>query len=208
MNAANIVTSNSSKARHDFELIADWVTPQARVLDLGCGDGALLKHLIQGRNVKGYGVEIEPESMVAAIENGVNVLQMDIEAGLSAFPDQSFDYVILSLTLQAVKRTETVLKEMARVGREVIVSFPNFGYWRHRMDILAGRMPVSETLPYAWYNTPNVRQFTLADFEVFIDQQGLAVTARDVFTGEVSVNIMPNLLGAVAVYRLRPKARQ
>jgi methionine biosynthesis protein MetW len=192
------------KVRHDFELIAEWITPQARVLDLGCGDGALLTYLAKTRQVKGYGVEIEGDSLVAAIENGVNVLQLDIESGLSMFTDKSFDYVVLSLTLQAIKRTEQALKEMARVGREVIVSFPNFGYWRHRLDILRGRMPVSETLPFEWHNTPNVRQFTLTDFEVFARNIGFEIAARRVFTEDTDVHSLPNLRGAVAVYRLKP----
>jgi methionine biosynthesis protein MetW len=192
------------KVRHDFELISEWITPQARVLDLGCGDGALLTYLAKTRQVKGYGVEIEADSLVAAIESGVNVLQLDIESGLSMFTDKSFDYVVLSLTLQAIKRTEQVLKEMARVGREVIVSFPNFGYWRHRFDIMCGRMPVSDTLPFEWHNTPNVRQFTIADFDVFVQQLGFEVAARHVLTGNTDIHSLPNLRGAVAVYRLRP----
>jgi methionine biosynthesis protein MetW len=191
------------KVRHDFELIAGWITPSARVLDLGCGDGALLNYLKEQRQVNGYGIEIEPQSVTAAIANNVNVLQLDIESGLSIFNDHSFDAVVLSLTLQAIKNTEKALLEMARVGREVIVSFPNFGYWRHRLDIVRGRMPVSDTLPYAWYNTPNVRQFTINDFDQFVAQLGLQVKARQVFTDEADVNVLPNLRGAVAVYRLQ-----
>jgi methionine biosynthesis protein MetW len=140
---------------------------------------------------------------VASVRNGVNVIQIDLESGLSGFEPNSFDYVILSQTLQAVHRTETLIKEMLRVGREGVVSFPNFGFWRHRVQIATGRMPVSRSLPYEWYNTPNVRLFTIADFEQFCTQHGIRRLERVVIDerGE-RISVLPNLLGALAVYRL------
>ena len=148
--------------RADLEAIARWVTPGSRVLDLGCGDGSLLRYLWQSNQAPGYGVEIDDASVLACVENDVNVLQVDLESGLSLFADQSFEYVILSQTLQAVRHTEGILREMARVGREAIVSFPNFGHWSARLQVLLGRMPVSESLPYEWYETPNVHHCTIA----------------------------------------------
>jgi len=137
-----------------------------RVLDLGCGDGSLLAYLMRERNINGYGVEIADAGVLASVRNGVSVLQSDLESGLAGFDDASFDCVILSQTLQAMRNVEGVLREMLRVGREGIVTFPNFGYWGHRLQVcLGGHMPVSRSLPYQWYNTPNVHLFTLLDFE-------------------------------------------
>ncbi len=124
------------------------------MLDLGCGDGDLLKHLMQVRQVHGYGVENDPDKLLASVKNGVNVIQMDLEKGLVGLEDGFFDHVIMSLSLQAMHNTQGILHEMLRVGREAVVSFPNFGYWRHRQSILNGRMPVSESLPHQWFNTP------------------------------------------------------
>jgi len=184
-------------------LIANWVAPGARVLDLGCGDGALLKRLWDERQAPGYGVEIDDAQLLECIRNDVNVLQMDLEDGLAAFADRSFDYVILSETLQAIHHQEPLLKEMLRVGREAIVSFPNFGYWRARIQIaLAGRMPVSRELPYQWYDTPNVHHCTLVDFEALCTKLGFKVLERRVLTGGLPVSVLPNLLGALAVYRV------
>ena len=140
--------------RPDQQAIVQWVPQGARVLDLGCGDGALLRSLWQERQAPGYGVEIDDESVLECVANDVNVLQVDLESGLSLFADGSFDCVILSETLQTIHRTEFLLREMLRVGREGIVSFPNFGHWNARLQIALGRMPVSETLPYEWYETP------------------------------------------------------
>jgi methionine biosynthesis protein MetW len=191
------------KLRHDFELIADWVPQGARVLDLGCGDGSLLKHLQVARGARGYGVEIDGAGVNAAIANGINVLQFDLESGLAMFGEQQFDCVVLSLTLQAMKRTEAVMQEMVRVGREAIVTLPNFGYWRHRLDLLRGHMPKSRELPFEWYNTPNVHLCTLADFEVFCASLGIVIRERVVLAGEHEVNVLPNLLGSLAVYRVK-----
>jgi methionine biosynthesis protein MetW len=188
-------------ARPDFAAIARWVTPGARVLDLGCGDGALLRYLWEARQAPGYGVEIDDAEVVACVKNDVNVLQMNLEDGLSVFRDGSFDYVLLSETLQTIHGTEQLMREMLRVGREVIVSFPNFGHWQARLQLLLGRMPVSEALPYAWYETPNVHLCTLTDFEDFCRRLGTRIEERLVLHSGQSVNFLPNLFGSLAVYR-------
>src|SRR6195256_5724646 len=131
--------------RSDFQAIASWVGPDSTVLDLGCGDGTLLKYLKETRNARGYGIDIDDANVLACVKNGVNVIQSDLERGLAGFDAGSFDCVILSQTLQAVRRTEEIILEMLRVGREAIVSFPNFGRWDLRLQIALGRMPVSAT---------------------------------------------------------------
>ena len=140
--------SISAQNRADFARIANWIAPNAKVLDLGCGDGSLLTQLRKTHNIRGYGVEKDDSNWLKAINNGVNVIQMDLESGLSGFEAKSFDVVILSQTLQAVLNTEAIVYEMLRVGREAIVTFPNFGYWRHRKQLMVGQMPVSKNLPY------------------------------------------------------------
>jgi len=187
--------------RADFKVIAGWIRPGARILDLGCGDGTLLRYLAEQRNTSGYGVEIEDERMLACIRAGVNVIQGNLDRGLSDFADGSFDYVILSQTLQAVKSSERVVREMLRVGREGIVTFPNFGYWRNRVQVLRGRMPVSQDLPYEWFNTPNIHLCTTTDFEAFCADHDVRILERIVMTGDNVVSFLPNLLGNLAVYR-------
>jgi methionine biosynthesis protein MetW len=185
------------------DIISNWVGRGARVLDLGCGDGSLLRHLWEKREAPGYGVEIDDAKVIACLQNDVNVLQMDLEDGLATFADRSFDHVILSETLQAIHHQEPLLKEMLRVGREAIVSFPNFGYWRARIQIaLAGHMPVSRELPYQWYDTPNVHHCTLVDFEDLCAKLGLKILERVVLTGGGPVGVLPNLRGALAIYRV------
>jgi methionine biosynthesis protein MetW len=187
--------------RADLDAIAAWVPPRASVLDLGCGEGLLLKYLKQSREVRGYGIEISDANVLACVKNGVNVIQSDLEAGLAGFDAGSFDYVILSQTLQAMHHTEEIIIEMLRVGRHGIVSFPNFGYWPQRLQIMRGRMPLSDVLPYLWYNTPNVHLCTLADFEDFCATHGVRILERIAMQDGRRVRIAPNLRGSVAVYR-------
>ena len=162
-------------SRPDFAAIAAWIPQGASVLDLGCGDGSLLRYLKETRKVRGYGVEISDLDIVACIRNDVNVIQSDLESGLSGFESNAFDYILLSQTLQATRHTEPLIQEMLRVGREGIVSFPNCGYWRSRLNVLSGNMPVSEDLPYHWYDTPNVHLCTLHDFETFCAEKSVHI---------------------------------
>lgn len=188
--------------RSDFETIAHWIKSGDKVLDLGCGDGSLLRYLKETRGAKGYGVEIADEKILASIQNGVNVIQTDLESGLSGFESHSFDFVVLSQTLQAMKHTEGIVREMLHVGRQAIVTFPNFGYWQHRLQVIRGRMPVSSDLPYQWYDTPNIHLCTLTDFEAFCATHGVRILERIVMHRGTAVNTIPNLLGSLAVYRL------
>jgi len=193
--------------RPDFEVIAGWIEPGHRVLDLGCGDGSLLRHLIDDRGVHGWGVEIDDANILAAISSGINIIQGDLEKGLGVFADQAVDHVVLSRTLQTVRHTENILLEMLRVGREAVVSFPNFAYWKNLRSVLDGRMPVSEDLPYQWYDSPNVRFFTLLDFEALCQRMGLIIRERRVLDehGQPVDNDDErelNFLGSLAVYRL------
>ena len=187
--------------RADQAAIVQWVAPESRVLDLGCGDGSLLRHLWQERQAPGYGVEIDDAKVLDCVENDVNVLQVDLESGLSLFGDHTFDCVILSETLQTIHRIEFLMREMLRVGREVIVSFPNFGHWNARLQVALGRMPVSETLPYEWYETPNVHHCTTVDFEDLCRRLRVRIRERLVLHKGRPVTFLPNLLGSVAVYR-------
>ncbi len=187
--------------RADFAAIANWIKPGARVLDLGCGDGTLLRYLAGQRDTIGYGVEIDDARVLACVTNGVNVIQGDMERGLSGFADDSFDYVILSQTLQAVRSSEHVVREMLRVGRQGIVTFPNFGYWRNRLQVLAGNMPISNNLPFAWFDTPNIHLCTITDFESFCHGHGVRILERIVITNGKAVTLAPNLFGALAVFR-------
>ncbi|HYH41252.1 MAG TPA: methionine biosynthesis protein MetW [Burkholderiales bacterium] len=186
--------------RADFAAIAESIATGSSVLDLGCGDGTLLRYLKETRSTTGYGVEIADEGVLACVKNGVSVVQSDLERGLSGFEDDSFDYVVLSQTLQAMKNSEIIIREMLRVGREGIVTFPNFGYWKNRLEVLRGRMPVSDNLPFEWFNTPNVRLCTVADFERFCAERDITIVERKVLTNGRAVNALPNLLGALAVY--------
>ena len=191
--------------RYDYELIASWIPERSRVLDLGCGDGVLLAGLAATNATDGYGIEIDAANVLASVKNGVNVIQTDIESGLANFEDGSFDFVILSQTLQAMRNAQSVLTEMLRVGREGIVTFPNFGYWRHRLDILRGHMPVSKTLPYSWYDTPNIHLCTVKDFEDLCINVGAEILDERVIHDGRTIGMFPNLLGSLGVFRFRRK---
>ena len=188
--------------RPDFEVIAGWMKSGESVLDLGCGAGDLLR-LLTERGLRGWGVERDPGLALAAVENGVNVIQSNLEEGLAGFEDYAFDHVVLSRTLQTVRHTQQILAEMLRVGREAVISFPNFAYWKNRMAVLNGRMPVSDDLPYQWYDTPNVRFFTMLDFESLCDAMGIVVRERMVLDERGStITEEHNFLGSLAVYRI------
>lgn len=191
--------------RQDFAIIANWLRFGCKALDLGCGDGELLHFLRGSMEVRGYGIEKDDENWLKCMSNGINVIQMDLEAGLSGFEAQSFDVVILSQTLQAMHNTENIVQEMLRVGREAIVTFPNFGYWRNRIQSIKGRMPVSDELPYQWYDTPNVHLCTINDFDKFCADHNIRVKERLVLTNGERIQFMPNLMGSLAMYRLEKK---
>jgi methionine biosynthesis protein MetW len=187
-------------SRRELEVIAELVPPGSRVLDLGCGGGELLAHLRDVRGCTGYGVEIDDQNVLACARRGVNVIQLNLEEGLALFEDASFDVVLQLQTLQHLRNTERMLRETARVGRQGIVSFPNFAHWPNRMSVLRGRMPVTKTLPYQWYDTPNIRVGTFADFEVLAQRNGLRIRDSFGLNGGQPVRRWPNLLASVAVF--------
>lgn len=192
-----------TELRDDLQLIYDWIPEGSRVLDLGCGNGELLSALINRKQCSGYGVEIDTEGVIASIERGISVIQADLEQGLQDFGDNSFDILVLSQTIQAMQNTETILQDLTRVAKQAIVSFPNFGYWRNRLQIgLCGHMPVSERMPYQWYNTPNIHWCTLQDFDRLCAKNHIRVLERAVMTAGKRINILPNLLGSLAFYRV------
>jgi len=198
-------TKPSDTFRPDFAAIALWISSGAKVLDLGCGDGSLLRYLRDTRGIFGYGVEIDDNNVLGCVKNGVNVIQSDLESGLSIFESDSFDYVILSQTLQAMRHTEEIVNEMLRVGKQGIVSFPNFGYWKNRMQIISGHMPISEELPYQWFDTPNIHLCTLGDFEKLCRLCGAQILERIVMNDNRQITFLPNLIGKLAFYRFERK---
>jgi len=189
--------------RADFSAIANWVKPNSTLLDLGCGDGVFLEYIRRAKQVKTYGVEISDEQVLACVAKDLDVIQQDLEGGLALFEDQSFDTVVLSQTLQTIHQTEKILREVVRVGKESIVSFPNFGHWSHRLAVGLGRMPVSKSLPYQWYNTPNVRVLTVEDFEKLASSLGLQVIDQCILHDGRQVSLMPNFFGSLALFRVR-----
>jgi len=201
--APYVPSAAAAAGRADFATIAAWIAPGSHVLDLGCGDGSLLAYLARERGATGYGIEIDDAGVLASVTNRINVLQSDLESGLAGFDDASFDCVILSQTLQAMRHADDIVAEMLRVGREAIVTFPNFGHWTHRWQIARGRMPVSTALPFQWYDTPNIHLCTVADFDAFLAERRLPVMNRVVLAGGRPVGFMPNLLGELAIYRFR-----
>lgn len=194
-------TQDTAAIRPDLVRIAGWIEPGSRVLDLGCGDGTLLAYLRDHKKVDGAGVEFDDERVIASVRRGVRVIQQNLEDGLALFGDQQFDSVVLSQTLQSMHHTEHILREMARVARFGIVSFPNFGYWPHGLSILKGRMPVTGQMPYEWYNTPNIHLCTMKDFEDLAQQLGLKVTHVATFNRDKEVNFLRGWRSTLAVYR-------
>jgi methionine biosynthesis protein MetW len=187
--------------RKDLELIADLVPAGSRVLDLGCGDGELLAYLRDRKGCTGYGIEIADANVQACVKRGIDVIQLNLDEGLALFEDRSFDVVLQLDTLQHLRNTEKMLRETARVGRIGIVSFPNFAHWPNRLHVLTGRMPVTRALPYEWFDTPNIRVGTYADFGVLARRCGLQVTdSFGLQNGQVQRR-WPNLLASVAVFR-------
>jgi methionine biosynthesis protein MetW len=187
--------------RPDLDLVAAMVPRGSRVLDLGCGDGELLAHLSAHRGCTGYGVEIADANVPRCVQRGVQVIQLNLEDGLALFRDRSFDVVLQLDTLQHLRNTERMLQETARVGRIGIVSFPNFAHWPHRLAVARGRMPVTKTLPYQWYDTPNIRVGTFTDFEVLARRNGLRILDAFGLHDGRPVRRWPNLRASVAVFK-------
>ncbi len=187
--------------RSTLEAIAELVPPGSRVLDLGCGDGALLAHLQAARGCSGYGIEIDDANVLACVQRGVNVIQLNLDDGLSMFGDQSFDVVLQIDTLQHLRNAEVVLRETARVGRTGIVAFPNFAHWPNRLSVLRGRMPVTRRLPYQWYDTPNIRVGTHADLELLAQRNGLQILDSFGIHHGRTVRVLPNLRASTAVLK-------
>jgi methionine biosynthesis protein MetW len=195
-----------SSARPDLAFIAHWVKPGSHVLDVGCGDGVMMEYLQSDKSCTGYGLELADEQVLQSTRRGVRVVQQDLERGLGIFGDNSFDTVLCLSSLQMMKHVEDLLRDIVRVGREAIVSFPNFAHWPHRVALLRGRMPVSKSLPYQWYDTPNVRCATIKDFQELAEECGLEVMECVALSEGKIVNVMPNLRGDLAVFRLRKRS--
>jgi methionine biosynthesis protein MetW len=192
--------------RIDLNEIQHWIQQGSRILDLGCGDGTLLKFLIDTKQVQGYGLEIDAAQINACIDKGLNVIEQNLDSGLGNFADKSFDTVLMTQALQTLHFPHLVLDEMLRVGKECIVTFPNFGHWKARYYLASrGRMPVSDLLPYEWYNTPNIHFCTFKDFEVLCRERNIKVIHRQVVneqSGQSLKDFMPNLFGETAIYHL------
>jgi methionine biosynthesis protein MetW len=185
-----------------IQALAEFVPKGSRVLDLGCGDGAMLAHLCQVRGCTGYGVEIDDTNVHACVQRGVNVIQLNLDEGLAMFGDQSFDVVLQIDTLQHLRNAEVMLRETVRVGRVGIVAFPNFAHWPNRLSVLKGRMPVTRRLPYQWYDTPNIRVGTHADLAILAERNGLKVQDSFGLQNDTIVRFLPNLLAGTSVYQL------
>ncbi|HSX50287.1 MAG TPA: methionine biosynthesis protein MetW [Cellvibrio sp.] len=192
--------------RIDLNEIQHWIKQDSRILDLGCGDGTLLKFLIDTKQVQGYGLEIDAAQINTCIDKGLNVIEQNLDRGLGNFADKSFDTVLMTQALQTLHFPHLVLDEMLRVGKECIVTFPNFGHWKARFYLATrGRMPVSDLLPYEWYNTPNIHFCTFNDFEVLCRERNIKVINRQVVneqSGQLLKDFMPNLFGETAIYHL------
>lgn len=193
--------------RQDLSHILRWIESGSRVLDLGCANGEFLQTLQDQRQVRGTGIEIDEDNINEAIARGLNIIEQDMDQGLGNFPDQSFDTVVLAHALQAVHYPDRVLEEMLRIGRQCIVTFPNFGHWKCRLYLGArGRMPVSRFMPYTWYNTPNIHFCTVRDFEALCKERGIRILARDVVGNTerepLLANAWPNMFATTAIYHI------
>ncbi len=189
--------------RLDYRVIADWISPEASVLDLGCGDGELLSILIADKQVRANGIEIDEQAIYKCVERGLSVFHEDIEQGLSGYPEESFDYVILNGSLQQVKKPDTVFKEALRVGKKLIVGFPNFSHLSSRLQMLfSGRVPVTPSLPYQWYDTPNLHFLSISDFRDYCKLRGLRIEASAFLSGNRRVSFLPNLLAEHGLFLL------
>ena len=185
-----------------IKCIAQLIPPKSRVLDLGCGDGALLSYLQEYRGCSGYGVEIDDQNVLACVKTDVQVIQLNLDEGLTMFEDQSFDVVLQIDTLQHLRNAETMLLETIRVGRLGIVTFPNFAHWPNRLSILAGRMPVTKRLPYQWYDTPNIRVGTFADFGGLANKNNIRILDSFGVKNAEQIRIFPNLRAPTAVFKI------
>jgi methionine biosynthesis protein MetW len=193
--------------RSDLEMIDEWIQPNIRVLDLACGPGELLHHLIENKKVRGYGLEIGPDDLNTCIEKGIPVLDQNIDEGLQNFDDQSFDLVLMTHALQQFRRPDLLIDEMLRIGKECIITFPNFGHWRRRLHLaLKGRMPVSDFLPYNWYDTPNIHFFTFEDFERLCREKDIKILRWAAVDGHLKdhwwIRSMPNLFSETAIFHI------
>ncbi|MBE9533190.1 MAG: methionine biosynthesis protein MetW [Proteobacteria bacterium] len=196
--------------RIDLQIISDWIPDGARVLDLGCDNGTLLKHL-QQRGITGYGLEIDNGKFSDCISSGINVIQADLDQGLPQFADQSFDFVILSQTLQAVNHPDFLLEEIVRVGKKAIITFPNFGHWQCRWQLaFGGHMPLSRNLPNVWFNTPNIHLCTTQDFEKLCDNKQVNVLQQSIVNHQhkntLGTKLLPNLFGEIALYQIQKQS--
>ena len=194
-------------ARKDFKIIAEWVKQDSRILDLGCGDGTLLKILNKERNSSGYGVDTSIDKIIKSFDNNINVINADINNRLDYFSDNSFDYVILAQSLQVVNDPVDLIKEMLRIGNEVIISFPNMGYWKSRFYLLLkGQMPITDELPYSWHSTPNIHLCTIKDFKQMCHTNKFTIVDEVISNGKdsgVSKGYFSNLLGESAIFKVK-----